>query len=170
LADDPVPQSPPDPALQAIDIGGHEFVPSPVPQPTEYGTPSGDPVTMPGWYNRVITRGWYNRAIDGLDVAQSEADEAARLAAEAAARAASDREREEYEHHEAHALKRYRAAIAARASAALQQSPPPPPLPAQSVDVVPDPAKVAAAVERLRAPRARAPGGDTGRFTGGIRL
>ena len=120
-------------------------------------------------------KSWNNRARSfvGRDPAAEAAAEAERLAQEAAAQARRDADtlaREVDEHSTVHALKAYRKAQMARATAAMQQSPEPAPLPAQTADVVPDPALVRAAVERMRAPRARAPGGDTGLFTGGIRL
>jgi hypothetical protein len=115
-------------------------------------------------------RGWYNRGMLGEDAAQIAIDEAAAEAARQAARDADALAREVDEHHFATNLKAYRKAQMARASAELAASPPPAALPAQQADVVPDPAKVAEAVARLRAPRPRSPGGDTGNFTGGIRL
>ena len=118
-------------------------------------------------------KSWNNRARsfcgrDAAAEAAAEAAAAALLAAQAAARAAADLEREVNEHHEAHALKRYRAAMAARASAAMQQTPAPEPLPPTVIDVVPSQAAIDAAVAKLRS--LRQPSVRRESFTGGITL
>ena len=127
-----------------------------------------------GYYNRALrgnrhVAGWYN-GLTARSQAEIDAEAAAAEALKQVARDADTLAREVDEHHFATNLKRYRAAQVARASAEAKATPAPAPLAPITVDVVPDPAKVAAAVERLRAPRTRSPGGISGDFSGRIRL
>jgi hypothetical protein len=112
-----------------------------------------------------------SRAFCGRNLQQeadAEAEEAARLAAEAARRAQDDYDREYWSHIAARGrLRAYTAVQNAQATAAMAATPAPEPMAA----VVVDPIKVAQAVERLRTLRQPSRPVDPSRaFGGGVWL